>query len=85
MAAELRRLGASVEELSDGLIVNGTGNLGIAPLRAGSVRGHGDHRVVMALAVAALGAEGPVQVDTAEAAAVTYPGFLELLGASMLD
>ncbi len=85
MAAELRRLGASVEELSDGLIVNGTGNLGIAPLRAGSVRGHGDHRVVMALAVAALGAEGPVQVDTAEAAAITYPGFLEILGASMLD
>lgn len=85
MASELRKLGAAVEELSDGLIINGAGALGIAPLRGGSVRGHGDHRVVMALAVAALGAEGPVEVDSAEAAAVTYPGFLELLGADLRE
>jgi 3-phosphoshikimate 1-carboxyvinyltransferase len=35
----------------------------------------------MALAAAALGASGPVEIDSAESAAVTYPGFLELLAA----
>ncbi|MFO7899013.1 MAG: 3-phosphoshikimate 1-carboxyvinyltransferase, partial [Planctomycetota bacterium] len=41
--------------------------------------GHGDHRVVMALAVAGLGAEGTTRVSTAEAAAVTFPTFVELM------
>jgi 3-phosphoshikimate 1-carboxyvinyltransferase len=41
--------------------------------------GHGDHRVVMALA--ALGMAMPVDISGAESAAVTYPLFLELLGA----
>jgi 3-phosphoshikimate 1-carboxyvinyltransferase len=57
------------------------------------LQGHGDHRVVMALAIAALGAdrlgEEPaartISIDTAESAAVTYPGFLQLLGASMVE
>jgi hypothetical protein len=40
------------------------------------VDGHDDHRVVMALAVAALGASGLVSIDSAEAASVSYPGFL---------
>lgn len=83
MCRELRRLGASVEELSDGLIVNGSAVRGMPPLRGGSVRGHGDHRVVMALAVAALGAAGPVEIDTAESADVTYPGFLRMVGAEL--
>ena len=36
----------------------------------------------MAFAAAALGAKGPIAIDGAECAAVTYPGFLELLGAA---
>jgi 3-phosphoshikimate 1-carboxyvinyltransferase len=71
MASELSKLGADIKELPDGLIVNGGG------LRGGTVHGHGDHRVVMALAVAGFAADGPVTVDTAEAAAVTWPGFQE--------
>ena len=69
MAAELAKLGADVTELPDGLVIRGGG------LGGGSVCGHGDHRVVMALIVAGLAAEGTVEVDTAEAAGVTYPGF----------
>jgi 3-phosphoshikimate 1-carboxyvinyltransferase len=46
--------------------------------------GHGDHRVVMALAALALGA-GPAEISGAESAAVTYPGFLELLDADMIE
>jgi 3-phosphoshikimate 1-carboxyvinyltransferase len=44
--------------------------------------GRGDHRIVMALACAVLGlAAGPAEITGAEAADVTYPGFLELLKA----
>lgn len=73
MAGELSKLGAKVRELPDGLEIQG------GPLRGGRVHGHGDHRVVMALAISALGASGPVTIETAEAASVTFPGFFELL------
>ncbi len=73
MARELGRLGVRVRERDDGLEIEGGG------LDSGAVSGHGDHRLVMAFAVAGLGARGPVVVDTAEAAAVTFPDFTELL------
>jgi 3-phosphoshikimate 1-carboxyvinyltransferase len=79
MAAELGKLGVSVTERPDGLIIHGTGD---AP-RGGKINGHGDHRIVMAFAAAALGASAPVEIDGAQSAAVTYPGFLELLDAKI--
>jgi 3-phosphoshikimate 1-carboxyvinyltransferase len=80
MAEELTKLGAKVQELPDGLEIQGKSPFaGKHPLRGGKVQGHGDHRIVMALALAALGAEEPVTIETAEAAAVTFPGFFELL------
>jgi 3-phosphoshikimate 1-carboxyvinyltransferase len=79
MAEELGKLGAAVRERPDGLVLRG----GI--LRGGVVDGHGDHRVVMALAVAALGASGPVEIAGAESAAVTYPAFPELMGARIIE
>ncbi|MEW6202486.1 MAG: 3-phosphoshikimate 1-carboxyvinyltransferase, partial [bacterium] len=72
MCSELTKMGAKVEELTDGLVINGTGTL-----RGAKVHGHGDHRVVMALAVAGLAADGVTEVDTAESAAVTFPDFLD--------
>ncbi len=80
MARELAKMGADVEELQDGLVIRGR------PLRGARVSGHGDHRVVMALAVAGLAAEGETVVDTAEAVRVTFPTFVDLMrrcGASM--
>ena len=73
MCAELRKMGARVEELPDGLVIRGS------RLRGAIVRGHGDHRVVMALTVAGLAAAGETIVDTAESAAVTFPKFVTLL------
>jgi len=73
MASELAQLGARVEELPDGLVVHGGG------LRGGAAGGHGDHRVVMALAVAGLASERSVEVDTAEAVSITFPNFVELM------
>ncbi len=85
MAEELGKLGAEIEERSDGLIIQGKAGQGIPPLQGGKVKGHGDHRVVMALAIAALGADKPVEIDSAESVDVTYPGFLSLLGAEVKE
>jgi 3-phosphoshikimate 1-carboxyvinyltransferase len=80
MARELGRLGARAEELSDGLVIQESS------LKGCLVRGYGDHRVVMALAVAGLAIPGATEVDTAESVQVTFPNFVELmegLGAKM--
>jgi 3-phosphoshikimate 1-carboxyvinyltransferase len=85
MAAELGRLGVKVSLRPDGLLIQGRGGLEVPEtergLLSGKVDGHGDHRIVMAFAAAALGAAGPLEISGAESAAVTYPGFLELVGA----
>jgi len=43
------------------------------------VDGHGDHRVVMALAIAGFNIEGDTMIDTAEAINVTFPEFVDLM------
>ncbi|MCK4515557.1 MAG: 3-phosphoshikimate 1-carboxyvinyltransferase, partial [Spirochaetaceae bacterium] len=73
MAHELAVLGARVEELPDGLVVYPS------VLSGGRVSSHGDHRVAMALAVAALRADSPVTISDAEVAGVTYPGYFDAL------
>ena len=73
MAKELGKMGIRCEELKDGLVVHG------GKLKGTQVCGHADHRIVMALAVAGLAAKGTTRVDTAEAAAVTFPNFVELM------
>ena len=74
MAEELSKMGAAIEELPDGLVIRGT------PLKGTEVSGHGDHRVIMALAIAALAAGGKTVIDDDSAAAITFPGFFKLLG-----
>jgi len=72
MCEELRKMGADIHELPDGLLIRES------RLKGCAVRGHDDHRVVMALAVAGLNAEGETVIDTAEAMNVTFPEFVEL-------
>jgi 3-phosphoshikimate 1-carboxyvinyltransferase len=74
MAAGLERLGAAVEETPDGMVLRGP-----ARLSGGEVESHGDHRVAMAFAIAALVARGPVVIRGAEAIAVSDPDFLATL------
>jgi 3-phosphoshikimate 1-carboxyvinyltransferase len=76
MAEELAKLGVRTREEPGGLLIHGGGGL-----RGGAVDSRGDHRIVMAFAAGALAASGPVEISAAESAAVTYPGFLELLDA----
>ncbi|MBN1516030.1 3-phosphoshikimate 1-carboxyvinyltransferase [Candidatus Sumerlaeota bacterium] len=75
MNAELTKMGARIEELEDGLIVQG------GSLRGAKLNGHHDHRVVMSLALAGMAAEGRTEIDTAESVAVTFPGFVEKMQA----
>lgn len=73
MREELAKLGAHIEELSDGLVIHESA------LRAGEVNSHGDHRVVMSLAVAGTRLAGTTTIHGYEAVNVTYPGFLDAL------
>ena len=47
-------------------------------LRGGRFTSHGDHRMVMALKVASLGADSPVEIDDTACVAKSFPGFLDL-------
>jgi 3-phosphoshikimate 1-carboxyvinyltransferase len=74
LAEGFRRMGADIEERSDGFEVRAT-----RQLSGGEVDAHDDHRLVMAFAIAALGASGPTTIHDADAAAVSYPDFFSVL------
>ena len=74
MTRELRKLGARVEEREDGMTIEGARRL-----EGASLKGYGDHRVAMALAVAGLAAEGGVEIDDTACADISFPGFFRLL------
>jgi 3-phosphoshikimate 1-carboxyvinyltransferase len=68
----LRGLGADIEATEDGFAVRGTGGL-----RGGTIAAHGDHRIAMLGAVAGLASREGVTVLGLEAAAVSYPRFMD--------
>ena len=74
VALELRKMGASIEERPDGMVVRGP-----TKLRGAEVECHRDHRLAMALAVAGLVADGPTTVRGAEAIDDSFPGFVEAM------
>jgi 3-phosphoshikimate 1-carboxyvinyltransferase len=74
IAKGLRAMGARIEPLSDGFIVEGP-----TPLHGASVDSYGDHRVAMALAVAGMIAEGETAVERAECIPDSFPGFVSLI------
>lgn len=69
---ELKKLGANIEATDDGMIIEGP-----TPLNGASLQTYGDHRIGMMGAVAALIADGEVQLDDADCIAVSYPTFFE--------
>ncbi|MBZ5512772.1 MAG: 3-phosphoshikimate 1-carboxyvinyltransferase [Acidobacteriia bacterium] len=74
VASNLRTMGARVEEREDGLLVPGG-----QTLHGAEIESHGDHRIAMAFAIAALRAEGETIIHGAEAARISYPEFFEAL------
>jgi len=80
MAEELKKMAVDIEELPDGLIIQG------GQPKPAELHGRSDHRTVMALSLAGLAADGQCSIDTAEAMSVTFPGYVELMesiGANM--
>lgn len=76
MAAALRAMGAQVEEFQDGLRVGGRSS---AKLRGAKIDPHNDHRIAMAIAIAALGADGESTILDADCAAISFPEFFPTL------
>lgn len=72
VADMLKNLGGNIDELDDGLVIRGG-----TPLTGGTVEGCNDHRIVMAAAVAATVASGPVTITDAQAVSKSYPAFFE--------
>ncbi len=67
---ELNKLGANIMATDDGMIIHGG-----TSLHGGEVSSHGDHRIGMMLAIAALLSDEPVILDNPEAISVSYPAF----------
>ncbi|GIV57439.1 MAG: 3-phosphoshikimate 1-carboxyvinyltransferase [Rhodothermaceae bacterium] len=74
LATNLRALGVAVEEHPDGLVIEGG-----RPLHGATVESFDDHRIAMAMGVAALRATGPVTITGAGCARISFPGFWSAL------
>lgn len=73
--AGLKQLGVSVEELDDGMIINGQAKLkGEAVIDC-----HYDHRIAMSFAIAGLVSEIPITIENSEAINTSFPEFPNLL------
>jgi len=80
IATELKRMGADIEETPDGLVIKNS------KLNGAHLNGHKDHRIVMALTIAGLAAEGETVISDPDSIAVSYPNFindLKKLGADI--
>jgi len=77
MAHGLRRMGVNLKEGKDGISIQGP-----ARLTGSEVVAAGDHRVAMALAVAALAASGPTTIEGGSCVSVSYPGFFHVIRAA---
>jgi len=72
MADGLLTLGIDAQPTADGMVING-GTLG-----QGQINSHGDHRIAMAFAMAALRAAGPIDIDDCANVNTSFPRFLDL-------
>ena len=75
MAAGLATLGVETEVLADGIRIRGRGG---RALGGGTIDSHGDHRIAMAFAMAALRADAPIFVQDCENVDTSFPGFAAL-------
>jgi len=72
MALGLKHLGIAARETPDGIVIQG------GRLQGGEIDSHGDHRIAMSFAVAALAASGPITVRDCKNVDTSFPGFAEL-------
>jgi 3-phosphoshikimate 1-carboxyvinyltransferase len=74
MAEELRKMGVAIEELADGVTIEG-----VERLRAANTHSHGDHRIAMAMVIAGLAADGEVTIEDTDCINTSFPDFISML------
>lgn len=74
MADGLASLGVDATPTPDGIVIQG------GSIQGGRVGSHGDHRIAMAFAMAALRAEGKILIDDCSNVNTSFPGFVRLAG-----
>ncbi|MEW6162475.1 MAG: 3-phosphoshikimate 1-carboxyvinyltransferase [Nitrospirota bacterium] len=74
MARELKKMGAEIEEFEDGLSIKGK-----VDLKGTTAESYGDHRIAMALSIAALIADGTTTIRGVSPVNISFPGFFEIL------
>ncbi len=79
VVAELSKMGADITATEDGMVINGP-----TQLHGASMKTYGDHRLGMMAAVAALIADGPVEIDDPDCISVSFPNFVEQMN-SLID
>ena len=72
MADGLATLGINAEATSDGMVIDG------GTFAGGVIDSHGDHRIAMAFAMAALRAKGSIRILDCSNVNTSFPGFVEL-------
>jgi len=81
--SELRRMGANIQETSDGMIISG-----VTSLQGATTSSHGDHRLAMTLGIAGMLAEGETEIAHPDSTKISYPGFwedLNIIAPGVLD
>lgn len=71
---ELKKFGANIEEIEDGLLINGP-----TRLKGAVCNSHQDHRIAMAMTIAGLIAEGRTVIKDCECISISFPDFIDLL------
>ena len=77
MSECLNAIGVKNEERPDGIVIEGTAGMSI---KGGTILSHGDHRIAMAMAMAALNSIDGIQIQGAGSVDVSFPGFFSALG-----
>jgi 3-phosphoshikimate 1-carboxyvinyltransferase len=74
MASELKKMNVQVEELEDGIIIEGKEDLAPAEINS-----HGDHRIAMSMAIAGMTVPGNTTIKDTDCVNTSFPGFMELI------
>ena len=78
MADGLQALGVEAQPTADGMVITG------GPIQGGTIDSHGDHRIAMSFAMAALRASGAVVIDNCANVNTSFPGFIALAASAGL-
>jgi 3-phosphoshikimate 1-carboxyvinyltransferase len=71
---ELKRLGANIEELADGMVIYGP-----SKLRGAVCQSYNDHRIAMISAIAGMAAIGRTTVEKVECVETSFPSFIDVM------